>query len=238
MRRRPRPIPGLRDAADARPEGGRARARARVVELGPDRAMLFGRTGDRNLDHPDFQPILEPAAALQASLYTHPQTQQPGVRAAYYKGLGDEIEASRPTRGPAKSSAKIGRRSPGRWWASLGPRTISGPAIPPSGNCSPALRPTPFPTMPKRPAFRLRIGCPELDGWWALHDVRSAPAGRKTMRHPLKGELHLEYASFQSNDEPALRARDLLAGWMRHRNRLQHHCLGAMLDRTMARLRT
>ena len=60
------------------------------------------------------------------------------------------------------------------------------------------------------PAFnelltRLRDGCPELEEWWALHDVRSAPAGRKTMRHPLKGELRLEYASFQSNDDPALR---------------------------------
>lgn len=60
------------------------------------------------------------------------------------------------------------------------------------------------------PAFeellsRLRADCPEFDAWWAVHEVRSAPAGRKTMRHPSKGELCLEYASFQSNDDAALR---------------------------------
>lgn len=52
---------------------------------------------------------------------------------------------------------------------------------------------------------RLRGGCPEFDDWWAAHDVHGAPAGRKTLHHPRLGELRLEHASFQSNDDPRLR---------------------------------
>ena len=55
--------------------------------------MPFGRTGERNLDHPDFLPLLEAAAAMRAPLYLHPQSPQPGVRRAYYQGLGDGIES-------------------------------------------------------------------------------------------------------------------------------------------------
>ncbi len=60
------------------------------------------------------------------------------------------------------------------------------------------------------PAFRdllerLRKGCPEFAGWWRAHDVKSAAGGRKTMRHPKRGELQFEHASFQSNDDPALK---------------------------------
>ncbi len=56
--------------------------------------MVFGRTGERNLDHPDFWPIFEAAAALHAPLYLHPQTPPPAVRAAYYSGLGDSADAA------------------------------------------------------------------------------------------------------------------------------------------------
>lgn len=60
------------------------------------------------------------------------------------------------------------------------------------------------------PAFRelldrLRKGCPEFAGWWKAHDIRAAAAGVKTMRHPKKGVLRFEHASFQSNDDPALK---------------------------------
>jgi uncharacterized protein len=50
-----------------------------VRELGLKGAMIFGRTGDRNVDHPDFTPMLEVASALKAPLYLHPQTPPPGV---------------------------------------------------------------------------------------------------------------------------------------------------------------
>ena len=60
------------------------------------------------------------------------------------------------------------------------------------------------------PAFRdllarLRQGCPEFAGWWEAHDVSGVAAGRKSLIHPKKGGLKLEYASFQANDDPALK---------------------------------
>ena len=60
------------------------------------------------------------------------------------------------------------------------------------------------------PAFRdlltrLRDGCPEFAGWWEAHDVSGVAAGRKSLIHPKKGRLKLEYTSFQANDDPALK---------------------------------
>ena len=60
------------------------------------------------------------------------------------------------------------------------------------------------------PAFldllaRLRRGSPEFAAWWETHDVRSVPAGRKRLGHPGRGEMTFEYATFQANDDPALR---------------------------------
>ena len=60
------------------------------------------------------------------------------------------------------------------------------------------------------PAFeelldRLRRGSPEFEGWWRDHDIRGVAAGRKSMSHPKKGSLKFEYASFQANDDPALK---------------------------------
>ena len=60
------------------------------------------------------------------------------------------------------------------------------------------------------PAFRdllarLRDGCPEFAGWWEAHDVSGTAAGQKSLSHPKKGRLKLEYASFQANDDPALK---------------------------------
>ena len=70
-----------------------------VTELGLNGAMLFGRTGDRNLDHADFWPILEMAASLHAPLYIHPQTPPLNVRAAYYDGFGAEVSGALATHG-------------------------------------------------------------------------------------------------------------------------------------------
>ena len=60
------------------------------------------------------------------------------------------------------------------------------------------------------PAFRdmlarLRAGCPEFEGWWGSHDISGMVAGRKSLNHPKKGRLRFEYASFQANDDPALK---------------------------------
>jgi transcriptional regulator with XRE-family HTH domain len=60
------------------------------------------------------------------------------------------------------------------------------------------------------PAFvellkRLRQGSAEFSRWWGAHEVRGTASGRKLLHHPKKGELLFEYASFQANDDPALK---------------------------------
>jgi transcriptional regulator with XRE-family HTH domain len=60
------------------------------------------------------------------------------------------------------------------------------------------------------PAFvtllqRLRAGCPEFARWWKAHDVRGPAAGTKVLKHPKKGVLRFLHASFQANDDPALK---------------------------------
>jgi len=52
---------------------------------------------------------------------------------------------------------------------------------------------------------RLREGCAEFEGWWSAHDISGSVAGRKSLNHPKKGRLRFEYASFQANDDPALK---------------------------------
>jgi hypothetical protein len=41
--------------------------------------------------------------------------------------------------------------------------------------------------------------------WWEAHEVRSTASGRKSLHHPNRGLLQLEYTSFQANDDPALK---------------------------------
>lgn len=60
------------------------------------------------------------------------------------------------------------------------------------------------------PAFldlqrRLRRDAPEFGTWWEPHDVGTSEAGRKTLYHPELGTLCFEYATFQANDDPALK---------------------------------
>jgi PAS domain-containing protein len=60
------------------------------------------------------------------------------------------------------------------------------------------------------PAFldllaRLRRGCPEFDSWWKAHDIKAVAAGLKLLKHPKKGVLSFEHASFEANDDPALK---------------------------------
>jgi hypothetical protein len=70
-----------------------------VTELGLNGALVFGRTGERNLDHTDNWPIFEAAASLRAPLYIHPQTPQPRVRSALYGGFSDAIDNAFATSG-------------------------------------------------------------------------------------------------------------------------------------------
>ena len=48
-------------------------------------------------------------------------------------------------------------------------------------------------------------GSPEFTTWWETHEIRGVAAGRKLLRHPTKGVRCFEHASFQANDDPALK---------------------------------
>ena len=52
---------------------------------------------------------------------------------------------------------------------------------------------------------RIRASCPEFDAWWSEHGVGAPVSGAKQMRHPTLGVVRYEYASFQANDDPALK---------------------------------
>ncbi len=60
------------------------------------------------------------------------------------------------------------------------------------------------------PAFvalleRLRQRSAEFTTWWEMHDIRTGGAGQKLLNHPERGLLRFEYATFQANDDPALK---------------------------------
>ncbi|WP_175818806.1 helix-turn-helix transcriptional regulator [Burkholderia sp. BCC0419] len=60
------------------------------------------------------------------------------------------------------------------------------------------------------PAFvalvaRLRAGSGEFAQWWDAHDVRSGVSGEKVLVHAQRGTQRYEYATFQANDDPALK---------------------------------
>lgn len=60
------------------------------------------------------------------------------------------------------------------------------------------------------PAFaqlvdRLRKSSAEFGAWWPDHDVRAPVSGRKAIHHPTQGLVHFDHASFQVNDNPALK---------------------------------
>lgn len=70
-----------------------------VCQLELKGAMLCGRTRERNLNHPDFAPIYETAAALRVPLYIHPQIPVKAVRDAYYSGFNPELNLHLATGG-------------------------------------------------------------------------------------------------------------------------------------------
>ena len=90
---RPDRFQGFATLATPAPQAAARELERAVTKLGLQGGMVFGRVRERNLDHPDFWPIFEAAAALRAPLYLHPQSPLPAVRAAYYNGLGDEVDS-------------------------------------------------------------------------------------------------------------------------------------------------
>ena len=62
-------------------------------------AMLCGRVGAHNLDHPALEPIFQSAEALGAPILLHPRTPELAVRSAYYSGFSPEIDIAFATVG-------------------------------------------------------------------------------------------------------------------------------------------
>lgn len=60
------------------------------------------------------------------------------------------------------------------------------------------------------PAFvelveRLRAHSAEFAKWWNAHDIRGGASGQKVLIHPERGAQRYDYATFQVNDDPALK---------------------------------
>jgi hypothetical protein len=60
------------------------------------------------------------------------------------------------------------------------------------------------------PAFielveRVRAHSPDFKKWWNAHDIRGSTAGQKVLTHLERGAQRYEYATFQANDDPALK---------------------------------
>lgn len=60
------------------------------------------------------------------------------------------------------------------------------------------------------PAFialveRLHADSAEFAKWWSAHDIRSGSSGKKVLVHAKHGPLRYEYATFQANDDAALK---------------------------------
>jgi predicted TIM-barrel fold metal-dependent hydrolase len=99
VQRLPDRFQGVATLATPDPEAAAEELRRAVTQLGLNGAMLFGRTRDRNLDHPDNWPIFETAASLRAPLYIHPQAPVPAVCEALYSGFSDDVDAALSTFG-------------------------------------------------------------------------------------------------------------------------------------------
>ena len=99
VRSHPDRFQGFATLATPAPQAAAQELERAVTQLGLNGALLFGRTGDRNLDHPDNWPIFEAAESLRAPLYIHPQLPQLPVRSAIYSGFGDAVDNAFATYG-------------------------------------------------------------------------------------------------------------------------------------------
>ncbi|MEU8350125.1 amidohydrolase family protein [Streptomyces sp. NPDC048845] len=70
-----------------------------VTRLGFRGAMLYGRTGTKPADAPEFDDLYATAERLRVPLHFHPQTPVPGVMDAYYSGLPGGVGAGLATAG-------------------------------------------------------------------------------------------------------------------------------------------
>ena len=92
--RTPTRFQGFATLPTASPSDAALELERAVQDLGLAGAMLCGRTRDKNMDHPDYRPMLETAARLRVPLFVHPQIPQRAVRDVYYSGFGEAIDTA------------------------------------------------------------------------------------------------------------------------------------------------
>lgn len=97
--RRPDRFEGLATVPVAWPDEAALELERCKRDLGFSGAMLCGRVGERNLDHPDFAPIFESAAALGLPILLHPRTPNAAVRSSHYSGFSPELDVAFSTYG-------------------------------------------------------------------------------------------------------------------------------------------
>ncbi|MBS4728980.1 amidohydrolase [Mycobacterium sp. SM1] len=98
-RAHPNHLQGFATLATTDPVKAASELERAVTTLGLNGAMIFPRSRGRSLEHRDFWPIFEAAAALNAPLYLHPQVPPPPVQAVYYSGVDDAVDAGLATYG-------------------------------------------------------------------------------------------------------------------------------------------
>jgi predicted TIM-barrel fold metal-dependent hydrolase len=99
VRAHPDHLQGFATLATTDPVNAAGELERAVTALGFNGALIFPRSRGRSLDHRDFWPIFEAAAALHAPLYLHPQVPPPPVQDAYYGGFDDTVNAGLATFG-------------------------------------------------------------------------------------------------------------------------------------------
>ncbi|TNC14829.1 amidohydrolase [Methylobacterium terricola] len=90
--RHPGRFQGLAALPTPAPDAAPRELERAVRDLGLKGAMLCGRTRERNLDHPEFRPLLDCAAVLGVPLFIHPQVPQRAVCEALYTGISPQVD--------------------------------------------------------------------------------------------------------------------------------------------------
>jgi predicted TIM-barrel fold metal-dependent hydrolase len=97
--RHPERLQGFAALAMPVPAAAAAELQRAVAELGLNGALIPARSGDRQVDAPEFWDVYEAAADLRAPIYLHPRAPLPVVNQAYYQGFGDRVDGLLATGG-------------------------------------------------------------------------------------------------------------------------------------------
>lgn len=99
IRQNPDHYQGFATLATSAPQKAAYELERAVFKLGLNGAMLFGRTGEKNLSDPFFLPIFEAASEMNIPLYIHPQSPLSPIQNIYYNGFTSKLDSAFSTFG-------------------------------------------------------------------------------------------------------------------------------------------